>query len=281
MSITSALFIGVNGMKAQSEAMGVISNNISNVNTVGYKVARTLFSDLLSQNIGHNNSQVGLGTQIQKVENQFFGGTLQTTANISDLALLGDNVFFTVSGTATTPPAAPITPDAAQLTKAGAFHVTTGTTNLLVNPDGKCVLDSAGSVIDFAKWVPVNTFGRITGIDADGTIHAVDTAGDVMTAVGTGKIGMVRVAVPLELQKSGDSLYATTAAAGVPAVYANATGSTLAPTEKIVANALESSNVDMASEMVNMIVTQRAYSANAKTISVNDTLTNDAIQMVR
>jgi flagellar hook protein FlgE len=299
MSITSALFTGVNGMKAQSEAMGVISNNISNVNTIGYKDARTLFSDLLSQNIGHNSSQVGLGTQVQKVENQFYGGSLQTTSNISDVALQGDNLFFAV----TTDPATAVTnintSATTKLTRAGAFSVSNTAAsagppvvaagNYLVNPDGKFVLDSAGAVINFGTWTPgatptggvAGTFGRISAIDGDGTIHAVDTNGLVMTApaITNAKIGVVRVLVPTELQKSGDSTYSATAAAGVPASYANATA--LAPTEKIVANSLESSNVDMASEMVNMIVTQRAYSANSKTISVNDQLTNDAIQMVR
>ncbi len=288
MSITSALFTGVNGMKAQSEAMGVISNNISNVNTIGYKDARTLFSDLLSQNIGHNNSQVGLGTQVQKVENQFYGGSLQTTSNISDVALQGDNLFFAVApGTTTagvtTPPTAQ-TPATSQLTRAGAFTV--DSTGYLVNPDGKFVLDSAGSAISFTAGAAAGgaaggaaaSFGRITGILSDGTISAVDSTGVSMAASGTGKIGVIRVQTPTELQKIGDSLYSgATPAAGVQTAFVT----TLAPTEKIVANSLESSNVDMASEMVNMIVTQRAYSANSKTISVNDQLTNDAIQMVR
>ena len=292
MSITSALFTGVNGMKAQSEAMGVISNNISNVNTIGYKDARTLFSDLLSQNIGHNNSQVGLGTQVQKVESQFYGGSLQTTSNISDVALQGDSLFFAVAqGTSTvaagvttlTPPTVQ-TPATSQLTRAGAFSV--NSSSYLVNPDGKYVLDSAGSPITFTAAAAAGgaaggaaaTFGKITGILSDGTINAVDSTGAAMTVSGTGKIGVIRVQTPTELQKIGDSLYSgLTPAAGVQSAFVT----TLAPTEKIVANSLESSNVDMASEMVNMIVTQRAYSANSKTISVNDQLTNDAIQMVR
>ncbi len=299
MSITSAMFTGVNGMKAQSEAMGVISNNISNVNTIGYKDARTIFSDLLSQSIGHNNSQVGLGTQVQKVENQFYGGSLQTTSNISDVALQGDNLFFAVTTDPTTVVANVNTNTSAKLTKAGSFAVSNTAAsagppvvaagNYLVNPDGKFVLDSAGSSINFATWTPgaapaggvVGTFGKINAIDADGTIHALDTNGLAMTAAGTGKIGVIRVLVPGELQKNGDSTYGATPSAGVPASYANAAGSILSPTEKMVANSLESSNVDMASEMVNMIVTQRAYSANSKTITVNDQLTNDAIQMVR
>ncbi len=290
MSITSAMFTGVNGMKAQSEAMGVISNNISNVNTIGYKNARTIFSDLLSQDIGHNNSQVGLGTQIQKVESQFFGGALQTTSNISDVALQGDNLFFAVAqGTTTagvtTPPTGAQTPATSQLTRAGAFNVDSA--GYLVNASGKYVLDSAGAAITFTAagaaagggaGTASATFGRITSIQTDGTISAVDSTGANMTVSGTGKIGIVRVQTPVELQKIGDSLYSgATATAGVQTAFVSA----FAPTEKIVANSLESSNVDMASEMVNMIVTQRAYSANSKTITVNDQLTNDAIQMVR
>lgn len=274
MSITSAMYTGVNGMKAQSDAMGVISNNISNVNTTGYKAARSLFSDLLSQNVGHNNSQVGLGTQLQKVENQFFGGSLQTTANVSDVALQGDNLFFAVSDLVGGAPAAGITATTAQLTRAGAFHI--DSLGNLVNADGKNVLDEAGNGISYAPA----TFGRITGIDSTGLITAVDTAGAPIAApvTGTGRLGLVRVLVPTEMQKIGNSLYTATTA--VPS-FANVGGAGLSSTEKVVANSLESSNVDMASEMVNMIVTQRAYSANSKTITVNDQLTNDAIQMVR
>ena len=278
MSITSALFTGVNGMKAQSEAMGVISNNIANVNTTGYKAARTLFSDLLSQNIGHNNSQVGLGTQVQKVETQFFGGSLQTTANVSDVALQGDNLFFAVANLTATGGPAPVTlPAAAQLTRAGAFNL--DALGNLVNPDGKNVLDDAGLGLSYNPA----TFGRITGIDSTGKITAVDTTGTTILApvTGSGRIGLVRVQVPTELQKGGGSLYNSSTTSGTPLVYANLAGAGLSPTEKIVANSLESSNVDMAAEMVNMIVTQRAYSANSKTITVNDQLTNDAIQMVR
>src|SRR5512138_1780170 len=122
MSITSSMFTGISGLTANGEAISVLGNNIANVNTIGFKNARMLFSDVLSASIG-NNSQVGRGVQIQAVQNNFSQGSFENTENVTDLGIQGDS-FFIVKN-----------PGEAQLyTRAGAFSFDKD--DVLVNPDG-------------------------------------------------------------------------------------------------------------------------------------------------
>lgn len=143
MSITSAMFTGVSGLLANAEGINVIGNNLANVNTVGFKSGRMLFSDMLSANIG-NDSQVGRGSQIQKVDNVFGQGSFETTESVTDLALQGNSFFAVMDPNAT----APVNQNGAMLTRAGAFRLDSNST--LVNPDGYQVLDTAGNPIKFS-----------------------------------------------------------------------------------------------------------------------------------
>lgn len=299
MSVTSALFTGVSGLLANGDAMNVIGNNISNVNTIGFKQGRSLFSDLLSANIG-NNSQIGKGVQLQSVQNIFTQGSSQNSENVTDLSIQGDSFFVVKPSTA----ADPISPNEALLTRAGAFHVDKN--NTLVNPDGYQVLDTNGQPITFLNSGadPTTDFGRITKIDTSGLITYLATDGITQcyyngsAAAGSPisggvpspavTIATVKVLDPTALTKAGGSLYAPTGNAGVPTTDW-ATGATGTPalyaangtSEKIMANTLEQSNVDMASEFVKMIVTQRAYSANSKTITTTDQMTQEVLGLIR
>jgi flagellar hook protein FlgE len=143
MSVTSALYTGVSGLKSNGESMNVIGNNISNVNTIGFKSSRTLFSDMLSANIG-NNSQIGRGVQIQKVDNIFGQGSFQSTELTTDLAIQGDSFFALKDPNASSP----VNQNGALLTRAGAFRLDDSLN--LVNPDGYQVLDTQGNPIQFS-----------------------------------------------------------------------------------------------------------------------------------
>jgi len=143
MSVTSAMFTGVSGLLANAEGINVIGNNLANVNTVGFKSGRMLFSDMLSADIG-NNSQIGRGTMIQKVDNLFTQSSFESTENVTDLALQG-NSFFALKAPSST---GPLTQNQALLTRAGAFRVDANLT--LVNPDGYQVLDTQGNAIRFS-----------------------------------------------------------------------------------------------------------------------------------
>ncbi|SNB47053.1 flagellar hook protein FlgE [Geobacter sp. DSM 9736] len=125
MGITSALYTGISGLAAQGEAMTVIGNNISNVNTTGFKSGRMLFSDVLSSTIS-GGSQVGRGVQIQGVENLFSQGSFESTQSSTDLAIQGDSFFMLQS------------PSGRFYSRAGAFHFDRD--NILVNPEGMQVL---------------------------------------------------------------------------------------------------------------------------------------------
>jgi flagellar hook protein FlgE len=137
------MFAGVSGLLSNAEGINVIGNNIANVNTIGFKTGRMLFSDLLSANIG-NGSQIGRGVQIQKVDNIFGQGSFESTENVTDVAIQG-NSFFAVKDPNIT---APVNQNSALLTRAGAFRLDSGLT--LVNADGYQVLDTAGNPIKFS-----------------------------------------------------------------------------------------------------------------------------------
>lgn len=143
MSLTSAMFTGVSGLLANAEGINVIGNNLANVNTVGFKSGRMLFSDMLSANIS-NGSQIGRGIQIQKVDNLFTQSSFESTGNVTDLAIQG-NSFFAVKDPNGT---SPVTQNNAMLTRAGAFRLDSNLN--LVNSDGYQVLDTQGNPIKFS-----------------------------------------------------------------------------------------------------------------------------------
>jgi flagellar hook protein FlgE len=293
MSLTSAMYTGVSGLMSNGAAMNVIGNNISNVNTVGFKDGRTVFSDLLSQNVG-NDSQVGMGVKTQSVQNLFTQGTLQSSTNITDLAIQGDSFFALKSASAASPVA---TQDAAFLSRAGAFHL--DNTNTLVNADGYQVLGTDGKPITFANTgaAPTSDFSKITKIDPNGQITFLATDGvtqnyyngngvaPTLVSAGvppTAGIAVVKVSDPTALTKIGGSLYQANSASGVPAAaFSQAANQPNGVSEQVLSDNIEGSNVDMASEFVNMITTQRAYSANSKTITTVDQMTQEVLGMIR
>jgi flagellar hook protein FlgE len=285
------MFTGVTGLLANAEGINVIGNNLANVNTIGFKSGRMLFSDMLSTNIG-NNSQIGRGTQIQKVDNVFGQGSFESTELVSDLALQG-NSFFALGAPGGN--VAVTTQNSAYLSRAGAFRV--DNTYHLVNPDGYQVLDDAGAPIqflapaappvagDFAKITKIDSKGMITYVDALGSTYYYNTAGVIgvtdPTTV-TNRIAVINPPNPGGLDKVGGTLFQAGATSGIPAaVFAPVTNTANGTTEKIYSNSLEQSNVDMAGQFVKMILTQRAYSANSKTITTADEMTQEVLNLKR
>lgn len=169
MSVTSALFTGVSGLLGNAEGINVIGNNLSNVNTVGFKSGRMIFSDMLSVNIG-NNSQIGRGSQIQKVDTVFSQGSFENSEVVTDLAIQGNSFFALKTPTQPTPLTSQST---ATLTRAGAFRL--DASKFLVNPDGYQVVDTSGNAIQFTD----NTAAIQTALTA--TINPVTVAAGSMT----------------------------------------------------------------------------------------------------
>jgi flagellar hook protein FlgE len=296
MSITSAMFTGVSGLLANAEGINVIGNNLANVNTVGFKAGRMLFSDMVSANIG-NNSQIGRGTQIQKVDNIFSQNSFETTESVTDLAIQGASFFALGKPNGNAQVTAQ---SSAFLSRAGAFRV--DNTLHLVNPDGYQVLDTNGDPIlfldsatdpptagDFAKISKIDSNGAISYVDKLGKTYYYNTTGAVGLATftaGTNRVvAVVNPANPGAMEKLGGTLFQASTNAGVPAAgFSNAAGSANianGSTEKIASNSLEQSNVDMAGQFVKMILTQRAYSANSKTITTADEMTQEVLNLKR
>lgn len=126
MGIQSAMYSGVSGLNANSQAMSVIGNNLANINTLGFKGARTVFSDMLSSNVFGSGgmSQVGRGTNLSTVDNIFSQGTFETTSSDTDVAIEGQGFFILKGlGNSTT-----------YYSRAGAFRFDEN--GYLVNPEG-------------------------------------------------------------------------------------------------------------------------------------------------
>ena len=296
MSVTSAMFTGVSGLLANAEGINVIGNNLANVNTVGFKSGRMLFSDVLSANIG-NNSQIGRGTQIQKVDNVFGQGTFETTESTTDLALQGSSFFALKDPLDTTNAAGTFPMASAILTRAGAFRVDGN--RFLVNPDGYQVLDTNGAPIQFyngAAAPGTGNFSKISKIDGNGVITYMDplgatfyysTSNTIGTTTGSpvpansDKIAVVNPLNTGALDKIGGTLFRVGTGSGLTGNIARATNTANGTSEKVYSNSLEQSNVDMAGQFVKMILTQRAYSANSKTITTADEMTQEALNLKR
>lgn len=138
MGITSALYSGVSGLNTNSQAMSVIGNNLANTNTLGFKGARTVFSDLLSSNVSGSGgkSQVGRGVGLSTVDNVFSQGTFESTSSDTDVAINGEGFFVLRQPDG----------DATFYSRAGAFRF--DDQGFLVNPEGMRVqgkgFDAAG-----------------------------------------------------------------------------------------------------------------------------------------
>jgi flagellar basal-body rod protein FlgG len=251
--MTSALHTARSGLDAQDMRMQVISNNLANVNTTGFKRDRAEFESLLYQNYkqaGAQSSQnstyatglnIGTGVKVTGTERLLEQGSLQQTANPTDMAVDGQG-FFQV-----------LRPDGQTVyTRDGSFKLSS---------EGKLVTQEGYALqpdITIPQGAQTLTIGK------DGTV-SVTLQGDANPS----QIGQVQLANflnPAGLQPLGGNMFAETASSGSPLVGtpgADGLGN-------VNQNMLESSNVNMVEEMVNMIETQRAYEINSKVINTVD-----------
>lgn len=248
-------------MKGFQTKLDVIGNNIANVNTVGYKKSTINFQDLLSQNMsgnGVNPMQVGLGSQTSAINVIHTPGSAMTTGVGTDLAIMGDG-FFMVSDPANA---------AGQtfLTRAGNFIVNAN--GDLVTSEGYNVLDAGGAPIniDPDQYISfsINREGQVIGKEPNGNEVPLQT------------IGVANPENPSGLRKYGGSIYEMTAAAGTLNP-----GTAAAATSTISAGILEMSNVDLTEEFTEMIVAQRGFQANSRTITTSDEILQEVVNLKR
>ena len=257
-----ALDIAATGMQAQQTNVEVISNNLANMTTTGFKRQRAEFQDLIYQNlrrVGSNSSdngsivpsgaQVGLGVKtaaIYRIDEQ---GNLQQTSNTLDLAIQG-NGYFQVT-----------LPDGeTAYTRDGTFGLAPDGT--IVTADGYTVVPGI-QVPTNAAAVTVNTSGQVQATIAGQT--APQTLGQLQLAVFPNDAG---------LAAQGDNMYLQTAASGQPVTGNPATTGY----GTVMQGFIETSNVNVVTEITNLITAQRAYEMNSRVISTSDdmlsTLTN-------
>lgn len=269
-----SLWTAASGMIAQQQSLDNISNNIANVNTVGYKTQTAEFKSLLYQNLQSEtttanadpkpiNAEVGLGTRLASITTQFTQGAFTESESDTDFALEGKG-FFAVRGV----------DGNTYYTRNGHFQlVDNGSGGLmLTNSDGLAVLDTNGNAIELdagcvASKVTITTDGKVYYPDADGKLQDLGM-----------QFGLFQFNNPAGLTKMSESLYAVSASSGE--AMNEATDENLDKT-KVVQGYLEASNVQLADEMVNMIVTQRAYEMNSKAIQASDTMLEQANNLRR
>jgi flagellar basal-body rod protein FlgG len=257
-----ALYSARTGMDGQQTQLDVIANNLANVNTGGFKKSRVQFEDLFYQSLREVGAQtvgggmvptgvqVGLGTRVTSVQKLFTQGSFVQTGNDLDMAIEGDG-FFKISRDGTD-----------YYTRAGSFKR---------DADGY-IVTANGNRLQPEFSIPAGT--TELNIDSSGLLTAKDNAQQTLGSV---QLTLVRFVNPAGLKSMGSNLFAETTASGAPVEDnpgSNGMGS-------IAQHFLETSNVDVSEEMVNLIITQRAYEVNSKAITTADQLMEIANSLKR
>ncbi|GLT16387.1 flagellar basal-body rod protein FlgG [Vibrio zhanjiangensis] len=249
----SALWVSKTGMAAQDTKMTAISNNLANVNTVGFKRDRVVFEDLFYSiqrqpgalvdqvNQLPTGVQLGSGVRVVGTQKVFTQGNTQNTNQELDLAVMGQG-FFQIENT----------DGQIMYTRNGQFHV---------NSEGLMV-NSQGLPLEPQIQIPENALSISVGVD--GTVSATTAASNVPEELG--QITLAKFINPAGLEAIGGNLFRETQASGqADELIAGEDG-----VGRIKQGALEGANVQVVEEMVDMITTQRAYEMNAKVVSAAD-----------
>lgn len=285
-----SLFAGVAGMKNHQIRMDVIGNNISNVNTVGFKSQRANFQDMVYQMIKSpsaptqgtsgagsvNPSQVGTGVIVAGIGTNMEQGPLQGTGRTLDLAIQG-NGFFQVKDAS----------NRTLYTRNGIFFIDKN--GFLVDSNGNLLTgkgtdNTTGSI----QFVDSSGYAAVVGsinIGKDGKITAYDTAGTQLKfkiGSNTNLVDIAYIALftfpnPEGLKKVGQNYFEETVASGGAGDPLDNTNMS----SEIDSGYLEMSNVDLTDEFTNMITTQRGYQASARIITVSDTMLEELINLKR
>lgn len=263
-----ALWTGASGMIAQQDAVDTISNNLSNVNTTGYKKETVefktlLYSKLQTKTTDNNGNpkpvigQVGAGVKTGSITSRYTQGNFNATGNTFDFALDG-NGFFQIQ-----------MPDGSvAYTRNGSFNMSIGTEGLtLCTSDGYPVLDTNGEQIVFDLDMETSNFT----IDEEGRFW-YQNSDKTTTDLGV-SFGLVQFNNPSGLLKLSGSIVQATDSSGEPMLETENTG---LKATKVRSGYLESSNVETVDEMVNLIVAQRAYEMNSKVITAADQMLQQA-----
>jgi flagellar basal-body rod protein FlgG len=259
--MNQALWIAKTGLDAQQTRMSVISNNLANVNTTGFKQDRAVFEDLLYQTMRQPGAQsssstqlpsglmVGTGVRTVATEKLHTQGNIVQTQNALDIAIQGRG-FFQI-----------LMPDGSiSYTRDGTFQL---------DSTGQVVM-SNGYPLEPGITIPEDALSITVG--SDGTVSVLTSGSASPTIVGN--LDLADFVNPTGLQPIGENLFKESGSSGAPIIGTpglDGIGTT-------VGGALETSNVNVVTELINMIETQRAYEMNSKAISTSDQMLQYASQ---
>jgi len=259
-----SMFIAATGMEAQKLNIDVVSNNLANVSTAGFKKSRADFQDLMYQTIkaaGATSAegvqipsgiQIGLGVKPVAVQKIFTQGDFVNTGNSLDLVIEGDG-FFQITK-----------PDGTiAYTRAGAFKL---------DSEGR-IVNSDGYPLEPSITIPSNATNLTVG--SDGKITVMTAGSNTPTEIG--QIELAKFLNPGGLNALGKNLYQNTASSGDPTT----SNPSVEGMGAINQGFIEQSNVSVVEEMVNMIVSQRAYEINSKAVQASDEMLQVANNLKR
>lgn len=260
-----SLWIARTGLDAQQTQLDVIANNLANVSTNGFKRGRAVFEDLLYQTIrqpGAQSSQqtqipsglqLGTGARTVSTARIFTQGNLQKTDNALDLAIQGSGFFRVTLPDGTT-----------AYTRDGSFQL---------DNQGQ-IVTSNGYLLADGLSVPANAQSVTIGQDGSFSITVKDAGGGLVSSQ-TGQIQLATFINPSGLQSIGQNLFLETASSGTASPNTPGTNGAGTVNQAYV----ETSNVNVAEELVTMIQTQRAYELNSKVVSTSDQMLGRLTQM--
>ncbi|SMC58044.1 flagellar hook-basal body complex protein [Novosphingobium sp. B1] len=272
-----SFYTSLNGLKNAQTDLGVISHNIANAETTGFKKSRTEFADIVVGSAFTNPKLVvGIGAAVESINQNFALGPIEQTGSALDLAINGDG-FFTTKNVVT---GQTLFTRNGSLTVDGGGHISDGSGNRLqvfpttatgtitsTTPADAVIpatngTDASGNPIEFAG-ITVGDDGAVTASYADGSNVII------------GKVALASFIAPQGLKQVGSSNWVTTGISGAPNYGQPSTGQY----GSLLSGALERSNVDIAEELVSLITAQRNFQANAKAIDTATQISQTVIQL--
>lgn len=268
-----SLWTAASGMVSQQTNVDTISNNLANINTTGYKKETAQFKSLLYQTIQNKSTdstggtkpvgaQAGLGVKNSAIVSQYTQGSLKQTDNDYDFAIQGNGFFMVQNGDGTV-----------GYTRSGTFGLSVGSDGItLATTEGYPLLNSSGAPIVFDSDIDAS----LLEVDDYGNFFYPNASGD-LESLGI-QIGVAQFNNPAGLEKTSNSILKETAASGTARLEGQDAALKKSTLKK---GYLENSNVQAATEMVDLIVAQRAYEMNSKAINAADEMLQQANNLRR
>jgi len=295
------MYAAISGLDANQAMLNETANDLANVNTVAYKAASVTFADSLTQvvhgasgptptNGGTNPEQIGLGVQVQATVNEMTEGSFQTTNRPLDVAIEGPGFMRVGPGAPKEGELTKNIPNNVNYTRTG--DLTTNTAGFLITQSGEYVIgrnavvtaeSPTGNTYEPGKedsFLLIPPGSSNVAIGQDGSVSYTDENKESKTFLQRVTAGYLSLATfPNEsgLERLGGSLWARTANSGAPLV--STPGSPGFGTT--IGGELEQSNVDLATEMTNMITAERGYQANSRVITTADEMLGTLVQMIQ